>query len=167
MRRPAKQTSAPQFTVLKMESAFVGRASLPCTPRLETQGAQPGHILPHRRSPLQHGPSSPQLSPARELPEQLPPACLMHRRSHATGFLLPSRQDTARMHMKARNLGQTSRQTQAQLSKKILVTETRSTVGGSQLPRCGEARLPLALQELSQTQRRALLAAAVHAVQHY
>lgn len=110
-----------------------------------------------------HLPSCPQ--PESYLSSSLLPACLMHRRSHANGFLLPSRQDAARMHMKARNLGQTSRQTQAQLSKKILVTETRLTVGGSQLPGCGEARFPLALQELSQTQRRALLAVAVHAVQ--
>lgn len=70
------------------------------------------------------------------------------------------------MHMKARNSGQTSPQTQAQLPKKMLVTETRSVVGGSQLPSRGEATFPLALRELRRTQRRALLAAAVHAVQH-
>lgn len=83
---------------------------------------------PRDRGPhpaLQHGPSSPQLSPARELPEQLPPACLMHRKSHASDFLLLLRQDIARMHTKAKNSGQTSLWTQAQLPKKILVTEMR------------------------------------------
>lgn len=93
------------------------------------------HHLPSCPQPESYGSSS------------LLPTCLIHGKSHATGFLLPSRQDTARMRMKARNSVQASPQTQAQLPKKILVTETRPTVGGSQLPGCGEARFPLAVPD--------------------
>lgn len=58
------------------------------------------------------------------------PTCLMHRRSGATDFLLLSRQDTARMQVKARNTGRTSPQTQTQLPKKFPVIEMRLTVRG-------------------------------------
>lgn len=124
------------------------------------------HPAPGKVSPAAWPVTSPAVPSQSYWSSFLLPARLLQGKSHATDFLLPSRQDTARMHMKARNSGQTSPQTQAQLPKKMLVTETRSIVGGSQLPSRGEAMFSLALRELCRTQRRALLAAAVHAVQH-
>lgn len=72
-----------------------------------------------------HVPSCPQPESCQS--SSLLPTCLTHGKSGATNFLLLSRQDTSRMQVKARNVGQTSLQTQTQLPKIFRVIEMRLT----------------------------------------